>query len=114
MTNEELAAIETRANAATVGPWRGTKDEGVQADATAVFETGCGCCTPSRLSEADAMFIAHARTDIPALVAEVRRLKELVRLAYLEGVWSQTHPEFSNADQLWLQSDAKASIGGDA
>jgi hypothetical protein len=75
MTTEELAAIEARANAATAGPWRGTKDEGVQADATAVFETGCECCTPSRLSEADALFIAHARTDIPALVAEVRRLK---------------------------------------
>jgi hypothetical protein len=48
------------------------------------------------------------------LLAEVRRLKELVRLAYLEGVWSQTHPEFVNADQLWLQSDAKASLGGGA
>jgi len=75
MTTEELLAIEARANAATAGPWRGKKDEGVQADATDVFETGCGCCSPSHLSEADALFIAHARTDVPALVAEVRRLK---------------------------------------
>lgn len=30
----------------------------------------------SRRAYADAAFIAHARTDIPALVAEVRRLRE--------------------------------------
>jgi hypothetical protein len=85
MTEQELAAIEKRANERK---------------------------TAHQIDAVEAM--AKSQADVPALVAEVRRLKELVRLAYLEGVWSQTHPEFANADQLWLQSDAKASLGGGA
>lgn len=55
MTDEELKAIEARANAATPGPWmKGvTYDHGRNAE-----------------------FIAASRTDVPALAAEVRRLKE--------------------------------------
>jgi hypothetical protein len=76
MTKEQLAAIEARATAATMGPWEGHANAGVVSKHTHddVFETGCGCCTEKDLSAEDAAFIAAARVDVPFLVAEVRRL----------------------------------------
>ena len=71
----DLDAIEARVNAATPGPWTGTVNQGVEAGADPVFETGCNCCTEPTLSEADAAFIASARTDVPALIARVRELE---------------------------------------
>ena len=81
MTDEELEEIEQRANAATPGrhawvighdpsnefivydadPWK-------SANPTVIAETNSG---------GDAAFIAAARTDVPALIAEIRRLKKL-------------------------------------
>ena len=89
ITAERLAEIEARANAATEGPWRastgrtydtttgkaapvehyvsrGDDDVGIASDV-------CDSRTGEQ-SEPNALFIAHARTDVPALVAEVRRL----------------------------------------
>ena len=87
MTEEELTAIEARATAATMGPWDGHQNSGVMSKHThdSVFETGCGCCTNKDLSVEDATFIAAARADVPALVAEVRRLRRAVELAYYEA-----------------------------
>jgi hypothetical protein len=82
----DLDAIEARAEAATKGPWD-------------VFEHYCGSCTVAQMRSCDklicvnahehglkpylsdaanAVFIAAARTDVPALCAEVRRLQERV------------------------------------
>lgn len=111
MTEEELTAIEERANAATPGPWRwsnwlttfGHIEEGDPSQ-WRTLETFEGGETPrvhlrehdpkSILTVEDPVehdgnrrFIAHARTDVPALVAEVRRLrrwKEEYRVAALE------------------------------
>jgi len=47
----------------TPGPWRGYKDEGVYVGdgfEHPIFETGCGCCTETTLTEADARLIAAA------------------------------------------------------
>ena len=72
----DLDAIEARANAATSGPW--------EVEAAAVVcdryeDERPGVCGPHDvdwpLLAEDAEFIAHARTDVPALVAEVRRLR---------------------------------------
>ncbi len=72
----DLDAIEARVEAATEGPW------------TVGANAGCGCCRWIRQGDEDGpqicnaddrgddQFIAHARTDVPALVAEVRRLRE--------------------------------------
>jgi hypothetical protein len=89
ITEDRLAEIEARANAATPGPWVAgqhgparfvvTADEGdvtVGAVTREVFEIYDGCA-PWRFGDApipEALFIAAARTDVPALVAEVRRL----------------------------------------
>ena len=110
MTEEELTAIEARAAAATVGPWDGHQNSGVTSKHTRdnVFETGCGCCTNKDLSVEDAAFIAAARADVPALVAEVRRLRALVERAFQEGQDGRIldgHDQFVY-DVEWKDSDA--------
>lgn len=97
MTDEQLAEIEARANAATAGPW------GIERDPISgmwtVFDTdtkcgiidkensGCAsdpCPDDVGFSRENAAFIAAAKSDIPALIAEVRRLKEELELSKLE------------------------------
>ena len=70
----DLGAIEAIEQAATPGPWHraayGNSRQGVDAKEDPVIE-------PSRyLSRADADFIARARTAVPALVKEVKDLRE--------------------------------------
>lgn len=91
MESEELAEIEARANAATPGPWethvtycvitlRYGDDGYLVAD--------CGASESPDCCEGNAPFIAHARTDVPALVAEVRRLTaEVERLEAMVPRW---------------------------
>lgn len=84
----DLDAIEARANAATPGPWRvfthRVQRSGFQPppevyhpkaieDAPGDIAHG----VPVGASAEDTEFIAHARTDVPALVAEVRRCRAL-------------------------------------
>ena len=85
-----LNEIEARANAATEGPWEW------EGEAKAEWEIGANSLVPSRRPDdpvlygygydasgievktpADAEFIAHARTDVPALVAALKKVLEL-------------------------------------
>lgn len=89
----DLDAIEQRANDATEGPWSfyaGTLWSGTTADelarADAIYASGVAYSDEAEdiiersgqlfygdpKKPADAEFIAHARTDVPALVAAVR------------------------------------------
>ena len=83
MTESELdlEAIEERCNEATPGPWTVNEDGGLMAskgyeligsDGDAVW----------MMSHDDAVFIAHAREDIPALIREIRRLRDAVKAFY--------------------------------
>ena len=54
----------------TPGPWKGYKDQGVYAgddEGVIVFETGCGCCTESKLTQSDANLIASSPDLLEAL-----------------------------------------------
>ncbi len=108
LTDEQLAAIEARANAATDGPW-GIYESGTLIDIAAdLQDTGCGYRARREICrledepldndpahkawtadedwaqvQSDAEFIAHAPEDVRALLAEIRRLK--ARVAELEG-----------------------------
>jgi hypothetical protein len=81
MTEDELLAIEARANAATPGPWEVEQKgctvlrapNGPPADQSLMGDEQYYPWTPDRIE--DWQFIASARTDVPALVAEVRRLR---------------------------------------
>jgi hypothetical protein len=83
MPDLDLDAIEARAAAATDGPWLppiGSGDVGyVWRSDDGHFQVAIAC---DGNEEANAVFIAHARTDIPALVAEVRRLRQVMSEAH--------------------------------
>lgn len=100
VTEEELKEIERRTNAATPGPWEicgsGYGDypaDGIQStgkkDSYGNPEEIIGYSIPYEQtgvnSNEDALFIAHAREDIPLLVAEVRRLQTLLDEHYFLG-----------------------------
>jgi len=107
MTESELdlEAIEERCNEATPGPWTVNEDGGLMAskgyeligsDGDAVW----------MMSHDDAVFIAHAREDIPALIREVRRLREEVRAAQIADENAIRNSPLSKAHtQVVLQND---------
>ncbi len=81
MTEDELKAIEERANAATPGSWKWQWRDGaaeLKAPSGAiVLDDGSAQCEYGQIidpSGFDAALVAHCREDIPALCAEVRRL----------------------------------------
>ena len=79
LDNAQLEVIRKRTEAATEGPWKWEGDKfgdivvyspvnrGFHNNGGEIAEMDCG----SRL---DAEFIAHARSDVPALLAEIERL----------------------------------------
>ena len=78
----DLEAIGMREKLATPGPWifgefvNDTMDDDVHAENGQVI-----CRAPEEIEDGwdlDMDFIAHARQDIPDLIAEVRRLRALV------------------------------------
>ena len=79
----DLDEIERRANAATPGPWASRRNRDMRD-----YEVRAGCvlaivseaasakhATSVRECGRNAAFIAHARTDVPALIARVRELE---------------------------------------
>ena len=88
LSKAELAAIRTRAELATPGPWHHGGHDGIYAEgrATAIAHRDAGG------TEADADFIAAARTDIPRLLATVETYHDIVVMlayypSYGEDVW---------------------------
>ncbi|MFI6266134.1 hypothetical protein [Micromonospora sp. NPDC051006] len=101
VTDLDLDAIEMRAAGATPGPWATDPDSAWRRCHEAheyVYATdptdraGIVALTGIKgehvRNARDAAFIAHARTDVPALVAEVRRLR--AELAEVNGRCDQT------------------------
>ena len=75
LTNEELTAIRERVEKATEGPWRIGKQS---PNGLNNIGTMGGLLTAQTTNENDAVFIAHAREDIPKLLAEIERLREAI------------------------------------
>lgn len=76
-TLSDLDSIEARANAAAPGPWKLR----VHLEDDMSWLIGPRDCD-AEFYDTDAYFIANARTDVPALVAEVRRLRARLELVY--------------------------------
>ncbi|MFH9072716.1 hypothetical protein [Streptomyces alboflavus] len=112
LTAEQLDQIEARANAATPGPWctdaweiyQGTEYQpGIS---LWIGETCRGTSSPEQ-DRADAAFVAAARTDVPALLTEVRRLH-----AALEEIRHLHKDSPMGPCPLCIDADA-AAAGGD-
>ena len=87
LTEQELADIRARCEAATGGPWRFVEEGRDNTSGDSFIMTGpprgrngdLYLTTDKRDgSHADYEFIAHARQDIPRLLDEVERLRRLV------------------------------------
>lgn len=74
MDAKQLAEIKARAEKATPGEWK--VSEAPQRTNVICGDDRKFLIIARWLDSFDAQFIAHARTDIPALVAEVERLTE--------------------------------------
>lgn len=98
MSDIDLTAIEERAEAATDGPWswngddlRGTLASGSPTRPLILSTAARGGLDPL---SADREFIAEARQDVEALIAEVRRLRS-------EAVQAQAQALRAAADELY-------------
>lgn len=105
LSDERIAEIRQRAEKATKGPWTVGNDEviglGIEQTSRGSFTYEAQLARVLDLfdredenvgrrhlgsQEADAQFIAHAREDVPALLAEVERLR-----AELNGMRAREH-----------------------
>ena len=84
LTESQLAEIEARVQVATPGPWKSMWEgrDHESGDHFIMRGTDDGrhddlYLSPSRIEDQD--FVAHSRQDVPALLAEVRRLRDLLK-----------------------------------
>jgi len=103
ISEKDLAAIGDRAAAATPGPWYWGpehpefSDVFGESDFVVSRETPLMQFEPSRNGAADAEFVAYARQDVPALLAEVDRLRaELAAMAARPKLCCEFHNNRSN------------------
>jgi hypothetical protein len=78
MTEQEIQEIESRCNAASPGPWSSYVEGRDHESGSNLIMTNGKSGFDIELTGAtvaDQDFIAHARQDIPNLLAEIRRLK---------------------------------------
>lgn len=82
MTDAELQVIEARANAATLGPWVAFPTEVYMpnslmlASHVLVGHNVKKGIVSKGVIQSTCIFIAHARDDVPALIAEVRAAQD--------------------------------------
>ena len=108
-----LAEIQARAESATIGPWRvmdrpaelnGRPHVGVEAPHVERWNVVAltGHTGEHPMNVPDAEFIAHARDDVPFLLAEVARLR-----AQLDKPCGSCHPCQNYADETWRAAGRK-------
>lgn len=104
----DLEAIAGRATAATQGPWKACGANNGRCECGFVWsvplDQRIGSCNGdseqgAKGSPEDTVFVAHAREDVPALVAEVRRLRALLQA-----------PARAQPKMVTYQSEADGSI----
>lgn len=80
MNEQQLREIEERATAATPGPWEAIGFDNQAKHITWLGDADGGdeVADLGAVRNEDAIFIATCRKDIPALIAEVRRLQAKV------------------------------------
>ncbi|PJG52545.1 hypothetical protein CVM73_25640 [Bradyrhizobium forestalis] len=79
LTNDEIEAIKARCEQATAGPWKSFIEKRDKISGSDFIQTGGEDFYLSGATIADYDFIAHARQDIPRLIAEIERLRSINR-----------------------------------
>ena len=100
MTRPDLDAIRARCDAATPGPWR-LKGLEIHGDSK---PGRCGLLIYDEggHDKKDARFIAHARTDIPALLAYIDELEARTTYTVGETEWAM---RIANAEQRFVAAE---------
>jgi hypothetical protein len=75
LSDIEIAQMRARCDAATPGPWLARIERREGFSGSDFIETNAQDIELLGATEADYDFIAHARQDIPALLAEIDRLR---------------------------------------
>lgn len=75
----DMHAIRQRCDQATPGPWKSFVEGRDHDSGSSFIMTSGGDIELIGASVADQEFIAHARQDIPQLLAEIQRLKAMIR-----------------------------------
>lgn len=78
LTDADLKAIEQRLARATPGPWIEHLEKRDEISGSDVISTAGQDIYLPGASEADYIFVANARQDVPRLLAEIRRLRREV------------------------------------
>lgn len=113
----DLEAIEARERKATKGPWGSDLNRTVATYAQdgewgdSIVQVPMGVKCPTFQDHRNMDFIAYSREDIPALISEVRRLREALR----EIACFDDHPELDELMGLGhLDEPGAASIAREA
>ena len=112
MSEQELAAIRARAEAATDGPWQQSMDITgrlmvvVNLTPHQFREIIIAVSSDNSPRDEDLDFIAHAREDVPALLAEVERLREALAVVVADCPICGGTGRNRDAMQAWDVPDA--------
>ena len=104
MNDEQLSELEALANAATPGPWGEVAESGEWwLSGPDIYDDAVMSTNDTEISQADVDFIAAARTDVPALVAEVRRLRGKLEAATASAEAAEKDANELRAEDLAAQ-----------
>jgi hypothetical protein len=78
LSEEEIAEVRQRCENATPGPWKSYIESREKMSGSDFIMTGAEDIYLTGATMADQEFIAHARQDIPKLISEIKRLKQLL------------------------------------
>ncbi len=108
MNNERLEQLEALANKATEGPWKVTEVMGHSHVRNAEGKTVVGFTTIGHncAKTCEARLIAASRTAIPELIAEVRRLREVLEFYADQNRYLGHDPEMWWGDRGQRARDA--------
>lgn len=79
MTDQDLRELQARCDAASPGPWKAWVEGRDHTSGSSFVQTGAEDIEMSGATTADFEFIAHARQDVPRLLAEVQRLQAVIK-----------------------------------
>ena len=77
LTDERIAEIKKRCEQATLGPWKSYIEKREKISGSSFIQTAGEDIYLTGATTEDQDFIAHARQDIPDLLAEIERLRKL-------------------------------------